>query len=77
MNPVEALAQAFINDITDPQTVCMYFLIGVIIAAFLESTITKAGMDMTWMDRFWVVLGWPLASTIFIYYFFKGFFGND
>jgi hypothetical protein len=77
MNPVEALAQAFINDITDPQTVCMYFLIGVIIAAFLESTITKAGMDMTWMDRFWVVLGWPLASAIFIYYFFKGFFGND
>ena len=77
MNPLEILAQAFIHDITDPQPVCMYFLIGVIIGAFLEGTITRAGYPMEWSDRFWVVLGWPLASAIFIYYFIKGFFGDD
>lgn len=74
MNLIETLTQAFIHDITDPQTVCGYFLIGVITAAFLEGAIIKAGMNMTWMDRFWVILGWPLALTIFIYNFFKAFF---
>ena len=77
MNPLELLAVAFIEDITNPRTVCTYFLIGVIIAAFLESVIVKAGYPMEWSDRFWVVLGWPLASTIFIYNFIKGFLNKD
>ena len=77
MNPFEVLAVAFINDITNLQTVCTYFLIGVIVAAFLESAIVKAGYPMEWSDRFWVVLGWPLASAIFIYHFIKGFLGKD
>ncbi len=77
MNPFEALAIAFIEDITNPQTVCTYFLIGIIIGAFLESVIVKAGYPMEWSDRFWVVLGWPLASTIFIYNFIKGFLNKD
>ena len=77
MNPLELLAVAFIEDITNPQTVCTYFLIGVIIAALLERAIENAGYPMEWSDRFWVVLGWPLASAIFIYHFIKGFFGND
>jgi hypothetical protein len=77
MNPLELLAIAFIEDITNPQTVCTYFLIGIIIGAFLESVIVKAGYPMEWSDRFWVVLGWPLASTIFIYNFIKGFLNKD
>jgi hypothetical protein len=67
----------YIEDITNFQTVCTYFLIGVIIAALLERAIEKAGYPMEWSDRFWVVLGWPLASAIFIYSFIKGFFGKD
>ncbi len=77
MNPLELLAVAFIEDITDLQTVCTYFLIGVIIAAMLEKAIKKVGYPMEWSDRFWVILGWPLASAIFIYHFIKGFLGND
>jgi hypothetical protein len=77
MNPLELLAIAFIEDITNPQTVCTYFLIGIIIGAFLESVIVKAGYPMEWSDRFWVVLGWPLVSTIFIYNFIKGFLNKD
>jgi hypothetical protein len=77
MNPLELLVTAFIEDITNPQTVCTYFLIGIIIGAFLESVIVKAGYPMEWSDRFWVVLGWPLASTIFIYNFIKGFLNKD
>ena len=77
MNPLELLVTAFIEDITNPQTVCTYFLIGVIIAASLERAIEKAGYPMEWSDRFWVVLGWPLASTIFIYNFIKGFLNKD
>ena len=77
MNLLEILAQAFIEDITNPQTVCTYFLIGVIIAALLERAIEKAGIPMGWADRFWVVLGWPLASAIFIYSFIKGYFSKD
>ena len=77
MNPFEALAVAFIEDITDLQTVCTYFLIGVIVAALLERAIEKAGYPMEWSDRFWVILGWPLASAIFIYSFIKGYLGKD
>ncbi|MDB4344614.1 hypothetical protein OAA39_00170 [bacterium] len=77
MNLLEILAQAFIEDITNPQTVCTYFLIGVVVAALLERAIEKAGIPMGWTDRFWVVLGWPLASAIFIYSFIKGYFGKD
>ena len=77
MNPFEALAIAFIEDITDFQTVCTYFLIGVIVAALLERAIEKAGYPMEWSDRFWVVLGWPLAATVFIYHFIKGFLGGN
>ena len=77
MNPFEALAIAFIEDITDFQTVCTYFLIGVIVAALLERAIEKAGSPMEWSYRFWVILGWPLASAIFIYHLIKGFLGND
>ena len=54
-----------------------YFLIGVITSALLEGAIVKAGYPMDWMDRFWVVLGWPLASAIFIYSFIKGYLGKD
>ena len=54
-----------------------YFLIGVITSALLEGAIVKAGYPMEWSDRFWVVLGWPLASAIFIYHFIKGFLGKD
>ena len=77
MNLLEILAQSFINDITDFQTVCTYFLIGVIIAAFLEGAIVKAGYPMEWSDRFWVILGWPLATIVFVYHFITGFFGDD
>ena len=54
-----------------------YFLIGVITSALLEGAIVKAGYPMEWSDRFWVVLGWPLASAIFIYSFIKGYLGKD
>lgn len=54
-----------------------YFLIGVITSALLEGAIVKAGYPMNWMDRFWVILGWPLASTIFIVNFIKGYFNRD
>lgn len=74
---LELIAIAFIEDITNLQTVCTYFLIGVIIGAFLEGAIVKAGYPMEWSDRFWVILGWPLASAIFIYNFIKGFLGKD
>ncbi len=77
MNPLELLAVVFIEDVTDLQTVCTYFLIGTIVSALLEGAITRAGYPMEWSDRFWVVLGWPLAATIFIYYFIKGFLSND
>ena len=54
-----------------------YLLIGVIVAALLERAIEKAGYPMEWSDRFWVILGWPLVSAIFIYSFIKGYFGKD
>ena len=54
-----------------------YFLIGVVTSALLEGAIVKAGYPMDWMDRFWVILGWPLASAIFIINFIKGYFGKD
>ena len=54
-----------------------YFLIGVITSALLEGAIVKAGYPMEWSDRFWVVLGWPLALTIFIYNFIKGILNRD
>ena len=54
-----------------------YFLIGVITSALLEGAIVKAGYPMEWSDRFWVILGWPLASAIFIVNFIKGYLGKD
>jgi len=77
MNPVELLATAFIEDVTNLQTVCTYFLIGVITGAVIEGAIVKAGYPMEWSDRFWVVLGWPLAAAVFIYHFIKGFLGGN
>ena len=74
---LELIATSFIEDITNLQTVCTYFLIGVIIGAFLEGAIVKAGYPMEWSDRFWVILGWPLASAIFIVNFIKGYLGKD
>jgi hypothetical protein len=54
-----------------------YFLIGIITSALLEGAIVKAGYPMEWSDRFWVILGWPLASAIFIVNFIKGYLGKD
>ena len=54
MNPLELLIVAFIEDITNLQTVCTYFLIGVIVAALLERVIENAGYPMEWSDRFFI-----------------------
>ena len=77
MNLLEMLTQAFIEDITSFKTVCTYVLIGVISSAFLEGNIRRVGIDVNWADRFWIVIGWPIALITFIYHFLKGLFGND
>ena len=66
MNPLELLVDAFIEDVTSPKTLCTYFLVGTIVAALLDGVIEKAGYPMEWKDRFWVVLGWPLALSIYL-----------
>lgn len=77
MNLLEILTQTFIEDITSFKTVCTYVLVGVISSAFLEGSIRKVGIDVNWADRFWIVIGWPIALITFIYHFIKGFLGND
>ena len=66
MNPIEALFVAFMRDVSSVETLGIYFLIGLLVAALLERPITRAGYPMEWLDRFWVILGWPLAMVIYI-----------
>ena len=61
-----SLIELFINDITNIRTVCNYFTLGIVVAVILENPIQKSGITMNYLDRLWVVLGWPLWLIIFI-----------
>jgi|VirMetMinimDraft_7_1064189.scaffolds.fasta_scaffold02982_2 hypothetical protein len=61
-----SLIELFINDITNIRTVCIYFTLGIVVAVILENPIQKSGITMNYLDRLWVVLGWPLWLIIFI-----------
>tara|TARA_B100001564_G_C20280033_1_gene507628 strand:- start:203 stop:424 length:222 start_codon:yes stop_codon:yes gene_type:complete len=64
MNPLEALLVVLMEDVSSLETMCTYFLLGVVALVLLEGPILRAGYPMGWSDRFWVILGWPLALAL-------------
>ena len=68
MNPIEALMIAFLKDVSNPNTICTYFLIGATVTLLLQGPIEKLGYPMEWSDRVLVMLGWPLALAIYVAY---------
>ena len=54
--------------------VAQYLLVGVVIAFILEAIIRWTGQEVTHLERFQMIVGWPIMTVIFIYNFFKGMF---
>jgi len=58
----------------------LYFLCGVLFN-FVYDLLIDLQQDeehrFTWTERLSVVLIWPIATLIFLFYFFKAFFTND
>ena len=62
MNPIEALMIAFLEDVSNPKTLCTYFLIGATVTLLLQGPIEKLGYPMEWSDRLLVMLGLALGT---------------
>ena len=45
MNPIEALMIAFLEDVSNPKTLCTYFLFGATVTLLLEGPIEKGGLS--------------------------------
>lgn len=56
--------------------IAQYLLVGTIVSFLLENTIRSAQMDVTFGERLWMITLWPVMVVVFIYNFFKGFFGG-
>ena len=54
--------------------VAQYLLVGVVIALFLELIIRWTDQEVTHLERFQMIVGWPVMVVIFIYNFIVGMF---
>jgi hypothetical protein len=54
--------------------VAQYLLVGVVIALFLELIIRWTDQEVTHLERFQMIVGWPIMAIIFIYNFIVGMF---
>ena len=50
--------------------VAQYLLVGVIISLLIELVIRWTGQEVTHLERFQMIVGWPIMTIIFIYNFF-------
>lgn len=51
----------------------IYFLIGTIIAFFIELAMVSTGEKVGWRERAIMVILWPLVGIIFVWNFIKEF----
>ena len=54
--------------------IAQYLLVGVVISLLIELVIRWTGQEVTHLERFQMIVGWPIMTIIFIYNFFKGMF---
>lgn len=59
------------------ELICLYLLVGTIVGFLLERTIRWTGEEISGIERFWLITGWPLMLLVFVYYFIVGIFGSD
>ena len=52
--------------------IAQYLLVGAAIALVLEIFIRWIGEDVSHVERFQLIVGWPIMVLIFIYNFIKG-----
>ena len=56
--------------------VITYLFIGTIVGLMLETVIRMRYDTVKPIERFWLIVLWPLMLMIFMYYFFKHLFFN-
>ena len=52
--------------------IAQYLLIGVIIGFALEHVIRWVGEDVSHIERFMMIVLWPIMTLVFIFNFIKG-----
>tara|TARA_R110000796_G_scaffold50107_2_gene118808 strand:- start:248 stop:448 length:201 start_codon:yes stop_codon:yes gene_type:complete len=57
--------------------IASYLLIGGVFGFLLELLLRLTDQDVTPMERFVLIVGWPALAIVFIINFIKGLFGND
>ena len=56
--------------------VTQYLLVGLVIAFVLEHVIRWTDQDVSHIERFQMIVLWPIMTIVFIYNFLKGMFGS-
>ena len=56
--------------------ISQYLLIGVVIGFILELIIRWTDQEVTNLERFQMIIGWPIMAVIFVYNFLMGMFGE-
>jgi len=54
-----------------------YLLIGLIVTFGIEHVIKWNGMDVTFGERLWSIVLWPIMIVVFVYNFIKGLLNRD
>jgi hypothetical protein len=57
--------------------VAQYLLAGVVISLLIELVIRWCDQEITHLERFQMIIGWPVMAIIFIWNFIKGYLGKD
>jgi hypothetical protein len=57
--------------------VAQYLLAGVVISLLIELVIRWCDQEVTHLERFQMIIGWPVMAIVFIWNFIKGYLGKD
>ena len=55
----------------------LYLLAGLVVAFLLELAVRGSGESISFTERLWMIVGWPIMVLVFVIHFIKGFFGNN
>lgn len=58
-------------------TLILYLLAGLVTTFLLEIAVRSSGESVSFTERLWMIVGWPVMVLVFIIHFIKGFLGND
>ena len=54
-----------------------YLLIGLFVSLGIELVVRWTGYGVSHLERFQMIIAWPVMAIIFVWNFIKGYFGKD